>query len=362
MEKLTSEDIRRRHDEEVKELHRQLLEKDQVLESYKKDRGQLDVYLRKVLKEVAQPIQPLKSELSRIKQKASRVDSEIIPVKHITDSHMGAQQRPDEIEGFNEFSPEICDNRNLAFTSAFLAWINLHRELYKIRQACVILTGDLISGDIHDELRVTNAFPSPVQVHRAALIHSRQVALIAPFFESVTVHFIVEDNHARLTKKPQAKEAGYNTLNYLVGSLMEAYLEKHQNVIFHLYPMLEKVIQVGARNYLIRHGHNVRGWMGIPWYGLERSSGREAAIRQNIIMQDARQAKRIGYHKIIQGHFHTPFDTPLYSCGGSVSGTDAYDHKEGRHSEPSQSAWMIHPKYGEFNRVNFQLKHFDKGV
>jgi hypothetical protein len=76
-------------------------------------------------------------------------------------------------------------------------------------------------------------------------------------------------------------------------------------------------------------------------------------------MKDIERAKEVGFNKIVHGHFHTPFDTPLFSCGGSVSGTDAYDHGCGRHATPSQSAWMVHPKWGEFNRTNFQLNRYD---
>jgi DNA repair exonuclease SbcCD nuclease subunit len=76
-----------------------------------------------------------------------------------------------------------------------------------------------------------------------------------------------------------------------------------------------------------------------------------------IIMNENMKAKEIGFHKYIFGHYHTPFNHPLYSCCGSVSGTDAYDHKSGRYSDPSQSAWMVHPKHGEFDRTDFNLKY-----
>ena len=287
-------------------------------------------------------------------------DTEVCPVKHITDSHMGAVQGPDEIEQFNEFSPEICDKRNIGFTQSFIDWSLLHRGVYNIKRCHVIFTGDLISGDIHDELRVTNAFSVPEQVVRAAQIHTKQIALLAPYFETVTVDFLTEDNHSRLTKKPQAKEAGLNSYGYLVGKLMEAYIAKLDNVTFNIHAMHEKVISVLTRNYLITHGHGIKSWMGIPWYSIERRAAREAIARQTIIMNDIERAKEIGFHKIVHGHFHTAFDAPLYSCGGSVSGTDAYDHQSGRYSPPTQSAWMLHPKWGEFNRINFNLTRYDE--
>lgn len=356
---MSEKELKGKHDEEKQQLHRELTEKESALKEYRKEHGKLEVFFNRVVKSIT-PISPLRSVFKQMYRHNNEIsETPVIPVKHITDSHMGAIQEADEIEHFNEFNPVICENRNLGYTRAFIYWVTLHRGVYNIRDCRVIFTGDLISGDIHDELRVTNAFPVPEQVVMAAQVHTKQLALMAPYFETITVDFLTEDNHSRLTTKPQAKEGGKNSMNYLVGILIEAYMRKHQNVIFNIHAMHEKVISVGNLNYLITHGHGIKAWMGIPWYGIERRVARESTARQNLIMNDITLAKEIGFNKIIHGHFHTPFDSVLYSCGGSVSGTDAYDHQAGRHSPPCQSAWMVHSKWGEFNRVNFQLKRYD---
>jgi hypothetical protein len=218
------------------------------------------------------------------------------------------------------------------------------------------------SGDIHDELRITNAFPVTMQIIRAADIFAKQVLLLAPEFNKINIHYIGADNHGRLTKKPQAKEEGMNNYNYLVGHIASLHLKAQPNVEFNLYPMHEKVVQCGSRQYLLAHGHGIKGWMGIPWYSIERKQNREARARMQIIMDsvdnELKMMKSIGFHKFVFGHYHTPINTPQYSCSGSVQGTDAYDHQNGRHADPSQSAWMIHPDkgMGEFDRIDFNLK------
>ena len=356
---LTEGELKGRHDEEKQQLHRELSEKELTLKEYRKEHGKLEVFFNRVIASLT-PIEPLDSVFSKVYRKPPKSETEIIPVGHITDSHMGAVQEGDEIEQFNEFNPIICERRNLGYIQSFIDWVILHRSVYSIKNCHIIFTGDLISGDIHDELRVTNAFPVPEQVVRAAQVHTKQLALLAPYFETVEVDFLTEDNHSRLTKKPQAKEAGINSYGYLIGKMIEAYLTNHQNVTFNIHAMNEKVIFESTRNYLMTHGDGMKAWMGIPWYGIERRTAREATARQSIIMNDLVRAKEIGFNKIIHGHFHVPFDTSLFSCGGSISGTDAYDHQAGRHAEPCQSAWMVHPRHGEFNRTNFQLKEYDQ--
>ena len=343
--------LKEKHSEIVTELRSQLEEKDRVLEGYKKSHGKLEDFFAQVSHSI-QPVIPLES----VYEKGSgKVGSPCVAVMRISDGHMGAVQMPDEIEGFGEFSPEICRARQVDYAQRFCKWVDVNRGAYQVDEASVIVTGDLISGDIHEELRVTNAFPTPVQCVKAAEVLVEQMRIVSSNFEKVTVHFLVEDNHARLTKKPQAKEAGYNSFNYIVGELARIYLSEIPNIEFNIYPQYEKVVAVLNRKYLISHGHGIRGWMGIPWYSIERHIGKEAKSRLQIIMTDITRAKDIGFHKYLFGHYHTYIETDLYSCCPSVSGTDAYDHKSGRHSPPGQSSFLVHPIKGEFNYINFRL-------
>ena len=344
-------EFRDQHSELSAELRSTIAEKDRILDEYKKSHGKLEDFFA----QLASNIQPVLALPGTYDMSSEKADSACVAVMRISDGHMGAIQMPDEIESFNEFNPDICRSRQIDYAQRFCKWVNITRSAYRIDELAVIVTGDLISGDIHEELRVTNAFPAPVQCVRAAEVLVEQMRIVAANFEKVTVHFLVEDNHARLTKKPQAKEAGYNSFNYVVGKIAEIYLSKIKNVEFNIYPQYEKVVSVLNRKYLIAHGHGIKGWMGIPWYSIERHIGKEAKSRLQIIMNDITRAKDIGFHKFVFGHYHTYFETDLYSCCPSVSGTDAYDHKSGRHSEPGQSGWIVHPKLKEINHNNFRL-------
>lgn len=347
---INEEQLKDRHSEKSEELRSKNRELESRLNQYRREHGKLELFFEEVVGAIRPVVErdPVKFD--------KRSGTAVVPVMHLTDIHMGAVQEPDEIEGFNAYSPEIADARLTDFTERWLRWVEYQRKAYSITDASVLITGDLISGDIHEELRNTNAYPSPVQVVEAARMISATIAQIAPYFNSVAIHFVSEDNHSRLTKKPQAKEAGLNSLNYLVGKMIEAYVKDLSNVQMNIYPMLEKVVEVNGRLYLITHGHTIKGWMGVPWYGVERKVSKEAQSRLHLIMQEAERAREIGFHKYIFGHFHTAIDTFLYSCGASLQGTDAYDHQAGRYGNPGVSAWLVHPGNGEFNRINFNLK------
>jgi len=337
--------------EAVLELKAQLLEQQRVLENYKKGHGQLEIFFNAVLASI-NSVEPLPIIYKSDPKKGKAA---VEAVMQFSDSHMGSVQRADEIEGFNEYNPDICRARQIDFAERFCKYIDRQRLSQNIDTLSILDTGDNISGDIHQELQVTNAFPVTVQVVEAAKVKAEQLTILCQNFEKVVVHFIGADNHGRLTRKPQAKEEGYNNLNYLVGILAQAYTKKLSNLEFNVYPMHEKVVTCLNRNYLMAHGHGIRAWMGIPWYSVERRSSKEAQARMQLIMDQKLKMAEVGFHKMIAGHFHTDIDTDLYAFGPSVQGTDAYDHQAGRYSKPGQVGWLIHEKYAEFGRVNFKF-------
>lgn len=335
--------------EQILALQAQLERVETSYREYKKNHGLIEQMLDGVLASI-----PMLTPTAPIYKppKTRKVEQDISVVLHVTDAHYGAIQDEDEIEGFGKYSPEISRERQYGFVRDVLDWTTLHRTVYSIPEARFLVTGDLISGDIHDELRVTNAFPAPRQAVEAGEILAHQAALAAPHFEHVELDIITDDNHGRLTRKPQAKEAGFNNWMYVTASIAQKLLTKHKNVVVNIWPMSQKVVNVNGRRYLLTHGHDVMGWAGFPYYGIERRTAREALKRMN-------GPDLTKFDKIIMGHWHAPLEHPYYWIGGSVSGTDAYDHKNGRQSEPQQLSWMVHPKWGEFDKTNWRLTKFD---
>ena len=333
-------------DEEVTDLKGSLKDKERIISEYRKEHGSLQSLFR-TLGECVSKIPPVPPVYSPPKKQKS-VENPVTAVMQVNDGHMGQITSAQEVEGFGEFNPALCRSRQLNFAEKVLEWVDLHRNSYTINELVIPVLGDMISGDIHPDLQITNAFPSPIQACEAGWLLSDQVAMMAPHFQKVRVEFVTEDNHARLTKKPQAAEAGLNSLNYVVGFIAKQRISGLPNVEFNIYPQYEAVIAVAGRRYLICHGHGVMGWAGVPWYGVERRMGREALKRMNAPDMNK-------FHKVLLGHWHTPISHPWYWVGGSVSGTDALDHKQGRHSPPSQAAWMVHVRHGEFDRTDFWL-------
>jgi hypothetical protein len=346
---LTPEELGNRIDPspEVRELRNRIRELSSSLDSMKEDKGYLEVLLGDVKDAVERAIpSPMKYDPSI--SSTTEVSNPCVAVAQLSDIHYGAVQEKSEIENFGEFSPEICAKRLQDFGARFIDWIGLHRHTHTIDEVVIAGTGDFTSGDIHQELQVTNAFPHPVQAVGVGYLFADWVAMIAPHFPKVRVEIITDDNHGRFTRKPQSKQAGLNNMMYVVAHIARSRLELFKNVEFNIHTMPEKVIDVAGMRYLMMHGHKVKGWGGYPWYGTMRKAGKEALARMNL-------SKDVHFDKMLMGHFHSPLNHQYFMVGGSVSGTDAYDHGAGRHCPPSQTAWLVHPKHGEVDWNRFWL-------
>jgi hypothetical protein len=298
------------------------------------------------LAENIKSIEPPKSVY--VPSASSKVSSPCSAVWHWTDWHIGEVVQPDEVEGFNAFNLDVAEGRVQRFVANSTRWIEMHKPTYDIPVLRIIDTGDSVSGDIHDELSRTNEFPVPRQVVEAARIKADAIVQASASFAQVVVDFVTADNHSRTTKKPQFKEGGTNSMNYLVGWITQKLVEKVKNVTFNLHPVISTVIDVEGWRYLIQHGHTIKGWSGIPYYGVERAVGREAKVRMNMA-----QSRR--FHQIVMGHFHAPLNHPNFMIGGSLTGTNELDHGVGRFAPPMQTAWIVHPRIGELDYNKFNL-------
>lgn len=346
--------------EEVAYLRDEVGRLEREREKYEKEHGGLLTLFRD-LKEAVIALEP--PEIIYKRPKKSATSTPVVHTSQWCDWHTGAIQDAEEIEGFNDFSPEILHRRLVNCVRDQLDWLDVHRKNYTVNVSHDLFTGDLISGGIHPELLRTNAWPEPVQAINAGELVAEVLAMKAPHFERVIVDFITADNHSRLTRKPQAAEAGYNCWGYVVAHHAKARLEKFKNVEFNIHPLIQKVVKVGGRHYLLMHGDRIRGWAGFPYYGIQTKAGREAIKRMKQALDDFRRSEfnpdvALGrlYDLIIMGHWHAPLTHPVFWIGGSASGTSTYDHSEGRDAKPIQCAWYVHPKHGEFDRTNWILR------
>ena len=269
----------------------------------------------------------------------------VVPSLMLSDWHIGEVIQKDEMEGFNEFTYQIGEDRIFDIVDSFLKWVEVQRKIYNITTVSILGLGDWVSGNIHAELLATNEFPLPVQTAKAGLLLGEVFVRLSPHFDAVNVDEVGADNHGRLQPKPQAKQKSSNSMSYLVHTIANQYSEKQGNIHVTEAAGIKMVTKIAEHSFLMEHGDTVKAYMGIPYYGMNRERGREAMKRMGT-------DKAFNYMAL--GHWHVPgFVEGSVIVNGSLSGTTEFDHSVGRHAEPAQVAFMVHPKHGVFNWTPF---------
>ena len=274
--------------------------------------------------------------------------SPVSAVLKLSDWQIGEVIQAAETEGFGEFNFAIAERRVFDLIKSFLGWVDMHRKAgHNIQTLHIFSEADLVSGNIHYELEVTNEFPVTVASVKAGMLLAETVSQLSAHFEKTVVWEMSADNHGRLTRKSQAKQGALNNYSYVAHVVCNEVLKQHDSVEVHMGEGTKLLAEVSGKKFLISHGHHIMGQMGIPYYGMERDRAREAVKRQNT-------DKSFDYISI--GHWHVPaIISGNILVNGSLTGTTEFDHMSGRHALPSQVSFMVHPTHGLFNWTAWRL-------
>ena len=267
------------------------------------------------------------------------------------DWHIGNYISKRQIEGINEFNLRMATHRVDFLGDKFLHNINTMRAGFKIDELVIMCVGDFISGGIHKELDMFNEFSPPEQAVKAGGLLGNLIVSLAPHFEHVRVVAQNADNHGRLYPKPMAKSKGAHNYNVVVNAVMEQMTSKCKNVRVEVQPGMKGVIKVESTKFLTQHGDVIKGWQGIPHYGIEREKNREK-VKRMVFRRLMKESEGIDFDVMVIGHFHEFNWREEIIVNGSLTGTDEYDHASGRFGMPHQVSFLVHPRHGvhSFNR------------
>ena len=288
--------------------------------------------------------------LPMVSLKANKADAStpVAAVVKLSDWQIGEVISADETEGFGVFNFAIAEERVHRLAVKLLDWVAMHRKAgYNIPELHIFSEADLVSGNIHYELEVTNEFPAPVATERAGTLLADFVSRLAPHFDHIKIWEVNADNHGRLTRKNQWKQGAKNNWSYLAHSVANFKLGKHANVEPIMSEGPKLLAKVMGKGYLLCHGHHLISQLGTPYYSMGRDKAREAVKRMYSVDK---------FDYISMGHFHVPaiIDGNIL-VNGNLPGTTEFDHAVGRNSPPSQVSFMSHPKWGLFNWCAWRL-------
>lgn len=255
-----------------------------------------------------------------------------------SDLHAAEIVNAEQMGGVNEYDWGVMLQRHDKMVAALESFKN-HRP-YPVHTLHIAGLGDMVTGDIHDELRVTNEMVVMESALQLGLDGAAFIERLVPLFDRITFDGIV-GNHGRTQKKPQMKNQ-HDNFDWMVYKLIELRLANYPSVEVRVpkAPFTSFTVLDKFRCFCF-HGDGITTNMpGIPWGGVQRRS-RELERQFEPVMG------KIDH--FLLGHFHQPnvVDNRRIIVNGSVKGPDEYSIKRyGAGSPASQNLLTFHPERG----------------
>jgi hypothetical protein len=297
-----------------------------------------DIIREKLLGLAAEPLRPPSWSITR----TARGKAQEAVILMLSDLHWGEVINLDAMGGRNSFNMDIAHKRLQRYFSHVC---ELGTEHWVGPPPAIIylwLGGDMISGEIHEELAKTNdllAIPSVKDLsdHLVAGID----LLLCTFKCDIRV-LSTPGNHGRDTKKPESKGFAVNSYDTLVMWMLERwYLARNEKRVSFSAPRSgDAFVTINGWNILFTHGDRIgsKGNMGFV------GPAATAARGMKKLVQDYAAEGSI-VDMIAMGHLHTGLELEEGFVNPSFSGPSEYS-RSGRFRSKPAAQWMltVHPR------------------
>ena len=315
-----------------------------------------------------QAVKPIKPTKPTGKRRGESTQTVVAP---LTDTHIGEDVDYQQMAGLNSYSFEIFNRRLSGWAEQVLNLVELRRASVPIDDLIVPMLGDMISGDIHDELIKTNQDNVLGQMSRGANLIAQALLYLAPHFKTITVPCVV-GNHGRMTRKPPMKDK-YMDWDYMLYQWVAAFCKNQKNIKFQINTSYMNIFQVYDKNVLIMHGDSASGAGSIATITKVLTNLRSVLqFRQGLEPEVADSNSHIkepnllptSFDSVMMGHFHRVDEIDIGTghaiiCGCMKGGDEFALQRLAVITKPQQIVTYWHPKYGYIGKETIYLNAFD---
>ena len=348
-------------DQRVLDLEAKLLDKtneiriqNRVIKANSRTHGLLNA----VIEELEPRIVPVKRLPSArvVRERDERIKEHL--VVHLSDGHHDSVVDPESCGGLEEYNFDISCRRAENYIDKIIA--HTQGDLgasYNFTDLTILAYGDHTSGEIHDAVshsHFKNQFKNCLAIGK---LHALMVRDLAPFFNSVNIVYLPGNHGRRSPKKDHHRPQ--NNFDYLIAKIAEMACVDLDNVIFTVPNAFSINLEINGVGFNISHGDDVRGFAGIPFYGMVRR-------QKNLICLEAlnRSKREFKVKYFVMGHHHIAgslgdMDGELLLNGAWI-GTDPYSYNSfSGYREPQQWIHGVNPDVGITWRMNVLLRSDD---
>lgn len=244
------------------------------------------------------------------------------------------------------YNSEECETRISEYADRVLEITEIQRADHPVRGIHIWALGDLIEGEL--------IFPGQQYLIDASLY--RQVCVDGPrilgsfirrmaaSFDWVEVHCVI-GNHGAIAGRSRRDMNPESNADRMLYRITQQLLADQDRITWHI-PDGDRernwysIAKIGKYSSLLIHGDQLRGYGGMPWYGLQKKVGgwRLGAIPEH-------------FQDVYFGHYHQPTRVTLSSvtarCAGSPESYNTYAMEQlAAVGFPSQPLMFVHPGKG----------------
>lgn len=266
------------------------------------------------------------------------------PVLMLSDLHLDEVVDLHEMDGLNEYDRAIAHQRIERIVEGTVKLAKQYVAGVHHDGIVVPLLGDIITGDIHDELARTNEAPVPATIAHWVPALASAIEHLADEFGRVHVP-CVDGNHDRTYKRVPAKKRAESSNAWIVYSWLADMFRGDERVTFGLTTASEQIISVYDTSFLLSHGDGFRSAGGV---GGIYPSMNKWLLRKHDLYGSA--GKSWDYALI--GHWHQLIWGRDVIVNGSTKGLDEYAKSMGFGFErPQQALFIVTPENGIVQRL-----------
>ena len=268
-----------------------------------------------------------------------------VPVAIWSDFHWGERVVSAEVGGVNEFNRKIAKQRLRTLVSKTIELATGHMVKPRYPGIVICLGGDMVTGNIHEELRDTN--DGYLQQTLLEIQEELITALtkIADAFGKVFVPCVV-GNHGRMTHKPRAKGRVFESYEWNLYCQLERHFRNDKRIKFHIPSETDAYFSVLGHRFLLTHGDAL---------GVKGGDGIIGAIGPIVrgAVKIGRSEAQIGrdFDTLLMGHYHTYVprgEAAPVIVNGALKGYDEYARLFLRvsYTRPSQTLFFVNAHHG----------------
>lgn len=304
--------------EELKDLKREI-QKEKIklsderteLRRLYREQARRESFMDVVKRAIAENVEPLAEQVHVGGFNYSENDL----IVSLTDIHTGI-----EIDNaFNKFNESILRKRFNTYLQKILEVRERHNS-----QNCYVIIGEVVSGIIHNNLRIENNLDLMQSFKLVVTLISDFLTELSKYFNHVHV-YINEGNHSRISPNKEDSIQGEN-VDILVPFYLKARLQLIENIFIHENEVMEEIAMFEVRGNIVMSAHGDND-------------------KVSNVVQKFTMLFDVKPDLVYLGHRHTNAMETVYDTkviqSGCLSGTDDYALSKRLRNKPEQTISVI---------------------